>query len=125
VQSAGTNPKSITKIKMDFVLELENQLTSSSLEECQVVLDNPQDLTSQDNVLNLEKEFLENALAKFKRCIKQPIIKDVQVINGLKRLSSHSIATVIQGEDADGMCGFSRLPIVLYCLTLFFFYFVQ
>jgi hypothetical protein len=84
---------------MDSILELCQSLDTVCLEECQQILDNPQDSTGTQLVLP-EKSLLDQALVKF-RGIKETS-KDVSTITCLKKLCAHSVLTVVSSPEQEG-----------------------
>jgi hypothetical protein len=84
---------------MDAILEICQSFESVCLEECQQILDNPQDSTGTQLILP-EKSLLDNALLKF-RSIKETS-KDVSTITCLKKLCAHSVLTVVSSPEQEG-----------------------
>jgi hypothetical protein len=111
-----------THTGMDFLADLEAQL-SASLEDCCSVLDHP-DMTASE-ALCVPKSFMTASLthlthlyrisdASMTASLSAPIgkdsgadkvafLKEAGTIKGLKRLNAHAVATMLHGGDLEGM----------------------
>ena len=86
---------------MDSILQLCDELGDVGMEECQLVLDNPQDPVSETLSMNLPKSVMENLLSKIKN-IGDDIPRNALMLNGLKKLSAYAIFNVLNGADLEG-----------------------
>lgn len=86
---------------MESILQSCEDLGDLSMEECQLVLDNPQDPIADTLPMQMSKELMENLLSKMKN-IGDDIPRDGLVLNALKRLSAYAIFNVLNGADHEG-----------------------
>jgi len=86
---------------MESILQACEDLGDLSMEDCQLVLDNPQDPIADTLPMQMSKEAMESLLNKMKN-IGDDIPRDGLVLNALKRLSAYAISNVLNGADHEG-----------------------
>jgi len=91
------------------------------MEDCQLVLDNPQDPVAETMPMAMSKEVMESVLTKQKN-IGDDIPRDSVILSDLKRLCAYAIYNVLNGIDNEGKTveSFSSL-IYQHILTLHLF----
>lgn len=89
-------------LTMDSIFDICDALESVSLEECQQVIDNPQD-TSATSLVPLETSALRDALQGFKRMGENSDL-DASATARLKRLCAHTLLSLATSSDVEGEC---------------------
>ena len=90
---------------MAFVADFDDVLCGSTLEECQLILDHPQE--SALEAPEFDKDYMSEFLSKLKKC-KEISLKNTANANGLKRINACSISNVISGTDNESKISLLR-----------------
>ena len=97
---------------MESLLQLCEELGDLSMEECQLILDNPQDPAAETMPMAISKEVMDSVLTKLKS-IGDDIPKDSAILSDLKRLCAYAIYNVLNGVDNEGN---------KFCLASFYYH---
>jgi hypothetical protein len=85
---------------MDAILDLCDSLENASSEECQQVIDNPQD-TNGTSLSQLEVSSLQTSLNSFKAVAADPNL-DASATTRLKRLCAHALLSLTSSTELEG-----------------------
>eukprot|EP01032_Pedospumella_encystans_P013832 gene13832-15908_t len=100
---------------MESLLQLCEELGDLSMEECQLILDNPQDPAAETMPMAMSKEVMDSVLTKLK-CIGDDIPKDSAILSDLKRLCAYAIYNVLNGVDNEAKLLAARIVIAISSL---------
>ena len=84
---------------MDSIIEICKAFEETSLEECQQVLDNPQD-TSSTTLSVPHKTIFQEALSKLREATPRDV--NVHAISSFKKLCAHSVLGMMTSSDQEG-----------------------
>lgn len=84
---------------MESIVDICEDLVNSSIEECQIILDNPQDPMSETFSMHLDKTILEQLLSGVKKLKVDDSNDNVKV---LKKVSAYAIFNALHASTIEG-----------------------